>query len=180
MNPLNELLGPREIRKMIQVKAGDLIAIQNENRYTYAFVVTKIKHFGGNIIYGFHRSTEELIESDDLLSGDTSGFLAFIDLISAKRDGLISKIGKKIELPYANDPKIYRQAWPIKGSKGYNIRIFGEDSNMIEEYKVSSKDEITNEVLNLPEYQCEPIENFFNHVSRKWHQSNIETIWPNK
>ena len=159
---------------MIQVTAGDLIAIQKDDFYAYALVVTNIKLFGGNIVYGFHRTTKELINSEDLLNGDISGFLAFVDLIWAKRNGVISKIDKKIERPYAYDAKRYRQIWPTKGANGYHIKIIDEYVELIDEFKVTSKNDISQDVLLLPEFECMSIDRFFERISSQWHQSKIE------
>ena len=78
---------------MIKLKEGDVIAFKRGDRYYYAVVITPIIMFGGNLVYAFHMTTDDLISLAELLKRQTSGFNAVVDFILAKREKRIIKLG---------------------------------------------------------------------------------------
>lgn len=85
-----------EEEDMIQLLPADLIAVESNGRYYYALVLDRIRLFGGNWAFAFHRSSDTLLEQEAILS-DRRGFNAFIDFIWAKRDNRITRIARGID-----------------------------------------------------------------------------------
>ena len=71
---------------MIRISPGDLVGVRANDRYYYALVLDRVRLFGGNWVFVFHRSSEDLLNAVDVLTGPVSGFNAFVDFIWAKRD----------------------------------------------------------------------------------------------
>ena len=86
---------------MIQIRPGDLIAINFEGWYYYALILDRIRLFGGNWAYVFHRRSEELLAPDIFLDGRQPGFHAFVDFIHGKREDRITRLQRKV------DPSLY-------------------------------------------------------------------------
>src|SRR5712691_6214107 len=64
-------------RAMIQISPGDLIAVATEGRYYYALVLDRVRLFGGNWVFVFHRSSQNILDAADLLDGPRTGYHAF-------------------------------------------------------------------------------------------------------
>ena len=92
---------------MIQQRPGDVLEIEFENRFYYLVVVTKIFMFGGNIVYAFH-GTGEQIENFSWFPSK-SGFNTCTDLLMPKKQGVVKKIGT------VENPKDYLISNYIKG-----------------------------------------------------------------
>jgi len=86
---------------MIRITLGDLLAVAINDKYYYALVLDRIQLFGGNWTFVFHRTSDQLLAAEEILSGPQSGFHAFVDFIWAKREGRITRLAKKINVaPY--------------------------------------------------------------------------------
>lgn len=86
---------------MIRIFPGDLLAVRAKNRYYYALLLERVRLFGGNWSYAFHRSSGELLQASELLAAGQPGFHAFIDFIWAKRENRIERLAKKVNVePY--------------------------------------------------------------------------------
>ncbi|MDQ4076708.1 MAG: hypothetical protein M3220_10755 [Chloroflexota bacterium] len=83
---------------MIRLSPGDLIAVESGGRFYYAVILSPVALFGGHWAYVFHRSSSDLLSSETLLSGDTSGYHAYVDFIWAKRENRITRIAKKVDV----------------------------------------------------------------------------------
>ncbi len=79
---------------MKRIKHGDIIAIKINNIFYYAFILDKIKLFGGNWTYVLHYTSNELHNHSELLENNLSGFHAFVDFINAKRENRIFVISR--------------------------------------------------------------------------------------
>lgn len=85
---------------MKRISPKDLISILYESKYYYFLVRSKIVLFGGNLTYVFHKTSDALLSSEELLGGDIAGFHTFVDFIDAKRNDEIIKLGSKLEFDY--------------------------------------------------------------------------------
>ncbi len=77
---------------MIRQQEGDFLEIEFEGKFYYVIVLTKIRMFGGNILYAFHTNGEK--QNPGLLLNDKtiSGFNLCADLLLAKRQGKVKRI----------------------------------------------------------------------------------------
>ena len=101
---------------MIRVNPGDLIAVTLNDRYYYAVMLDRIRLFGGNWAFAFHRTSGRLLSSAELLGGPQAGFHAFVDFIWAKREGRITIIARKIDIKPYDHVQYLRSAHAIKGT----------------------------------------------------------------
>lgn len=85
---------------MIRISPKDLISIKHNGIYYYFLVRTKIILLGGNLTYVFHRTSDELLEPEELLNNKSSGFHTFVDFYDAKKNGLITKLSSKVKFDY--------------------------------------------------------------------------------
>lgn len=82
---------------MRQLQEGDLIAIEASGKYYYALILSKIRLFGGNWTYVFHRRSDQLLPLEKVLTMPISGFNAFGDFIWAKREKRITGLARKLD-----------------------------------------------------------------------------------
>jgi hypothetical protein len=119
---------------MIQIRPGDLIAIRFQGRYYYALILDRIRLFGGNWVYVFHRRSDELLSADVFLDGRQSGFHAFVDFIHAKREDRITRLQRKV------DPNLYPSPGYLKAThhptrKASQWFIYDMDFNLVKRVK---------------------------------------------
>ena len=162
---------------MIQLRPGDLISIEHNGIFFYAFVITKIKLFGGNLLFGFHKTTKNPLQLEEVLNGGTAGFMSLVDLIQFKRAGTIHRLGKNMSVPYATEPKRYKQTFRKQEPGGYIVRLFDDTGEYLGEYNAEKKSDLPAEILEFPEYSTNSSELFTLNVKRKWHQSMIEALY---
>ncbi|MGB2956735.1 MAG: hypothetical protein WBB64_12310 [Anaerolineales bacterium] len=77
---------------MIRQQVGDVLEIHFEDKYYYIVILTKIVMFGGNIIFAFYGNGKRKTFED--LTNSKKGFNVCTDIILAKREGLVERIGK--------------------------------------------------------------------------------------
>ena|SRR5688572_12773417 len=81
---------------MIQISPGDLVGVRANNRYYYALVLDRVRLFGGNWVFAFHRTSSDLLDASDILAGPAAGgFHSFVDFIWAKRDERLVRLARK-------------------------------------------------------------------------------------
>lgn len=115
---------------MIHIRPGDLIAVRFEGRYYYSLILDRIRLFGGNWVYVFHRTSVGLLEADVFLDGRQPGFHAFVDFIHAKREDRITRIQRKI------DPGLYPAPGFLKAAHEHKHKasqwfIYDMDFNLV-------------------------------------------------
>jgi hypothetical protein len=75
---------------MIQQRIGDLLEIEEDGKYFYVVVLTKVVMFGGNILFAFHNDGEK--REVNSLAPDGSGFNICADLLLPKREGRLTRL----------------------------------------------------------------------------------------
>lgn len=75
---------------MIRQQIGDLLEVQEDRKYYYIVVLTKVVMFGGNIVFAFHNDGE-LRELENLRVSD-GGFNICSDLLLAKREKRVRRL----------------------------------------------------------------------------------------
>jgi hypothetical protein len=75
---------------MIQQRIGDLLEIEEDGKYFYVVVLTKVVMFGGNILFAFHNDGKKCKVSN--LVSDSSGFNICADLHLPKREGRVTRL----------------------------------------------------------------------------------------
>jgi len=100
---------------MIRQQVGDVLEIQYEGNWFYIVILTKIVMFGGNIIFAFHNRGKKL--SYDELLKSKEGFNVVADLILAKREGVVQRIGKVNDADKYFTTKYLRGSWTDKVGK---------------------------------------------------------------
>ena len=83
---------------MIQMRPGDLVAVEVDSQYYYALILDKIRLFGGNWVFVFHLKSKETLTSETILSAEHNGFYAFVDFIHAKREDRIQRLARGIDV----------------------------------------------------------------------------------
>jgi hypothetical protein len=82
---------------MTQVHPGDLVQVAANGRFFYAITLDKIRLFGSQLCFVFHRTSEQPLESAEVLRGPLEGFYEIVDFIWAKREDRIERIAKKLD-----------------------------------------------------------------------------------
>ena len=100
---------------MIRQQVGDVLEIQYEGNWFYIVILTKIVMFGGNIIFAFHNSGKKL--SFDELLECKEGFNVVADLLLAKREGVVLRLGKVNDVDSYFTTKYFRGSWTDKEGK---------------------------------------------------------------
>lgn len=86
---------------MIQIRPRNLLTVRANDKYYYALVLDKIRLFGGNWVYAFHKTSNELLSASELLANVQPGFHAFVDFIWAKRESRVERLAKNVDVqPY--------------------------------------------------------------------------------
>lgn len=75
---------------MIQQKIGDLLEIEEDGKYYYVVVLTKVVMFGGNILFAFHNGGEK--REVNYLSASEGGFNICADLLWPKRERRVKRL----------------------------------------------------------------------------------------
>jgi hypothetical protein len=94
---------------MIQLKPRDLVAISANSKYYYALLLDRIRLFGGNWTFVYHRTSAELLTPGEVLGGSRSGFHAFVDFIWAKREGRATRLCRGVSTEEFEGPGFVKQ-----------------------------------------------------------------------
>jgi hypothetical protein len=129
---------------MIQQQIGDLLQIEEDGRYFYVVVLTKVVMFGGNILFAFHNDGEKR----DLrgLSPDCNGFNICADLLLPKREGRVTRLHRLKDLS-----PFWRTEY-VKGTPTYG-RGVKADVWYIYNIRDSAGEHITRVAQLTPEYR---------------------------
>jgi len=100
---------------MIQIKPADLVAVRANGKYYYALIVDRVRLFGGNWTFVFHRSSSELLDASAILEGEPSGFNAFVDFIWAKRESRLTRLMRGVNTKPFFGPGRLKGTSTIKG-----------------------------------------------------------------
>ena len=103
---------------MIQQRIGDLLEIQEDGKYFYVVVLTKIVVFGGNIVFAFHNDGEKR-EVTRLVAGE-SGFNICTDLLLPKRERRLKRLHRYEDIS---------EFWQSQYVKGHNEYRPGAKAN---------------------------------------------------
>ena len=104
---------------MIQQRIGDLLEIEEDSKYFYVVVLTKVVMFGGNILFAFHNDGERREVSS--LAPDGPGFNICADLLLPKREGRLNRLHRYEDVtPF----------WRSKYAKGTNEHRLGVKSKV--------------------------------------------------
>jgi hypothetical protein len=103
---------------MIQIRAGDLIAVRTNEKSVSFAILTKQILFGGHWCFVFYKSLSEL----PAITTDVAniGFNAFVDFIVAKREKRLARISRGNDFRHLNGPELLIQE-PLKGEVNYRI-----------------------------------------------------------
>lgn len=112
--------------------------------------------------YAFHRTSENILDFDDLLKGDISGFHAYIDFIEAKRSNTIVKLTKEVEFPIKT-PEIVKMTPALPGNKANKWFFFSLDDEPIGETNELSEIE-----KHYPSQIMHPISLTYEMIKRKY------------
>ncbi len=99
---------------MIQIAPGDLVAVEAEGRYYYAFILDKVRLFGGNWAFVLHASSEKVRSATEVLSGPRTGLHAFVDFIWAKRERRLLRLARTLDTASFRGPGFLRGTTAIK------------------------------------------------------------------
>jgi len=75
---------------MIQQRIGDLLEVEEERKYFYVVVLTRVVMFGGNILFAFH--TDGAKRDIHRLTVGSRGFNICADLLRPKREGRVVRL----------------------------------------------------------------------------------------
>jgi hypothetical protein len=100
---------------MIQIRADDLIAVAASGKYYYALVLDRIRLFGGNWTFVFHKTSSEPLAADQILNTPHEGFHAFVDFIWSKREKRVSRIARNVDVERFRGPSFLKQSNTLKG-----------------------------------------------------------------
>jgi hypothetical protein len=104
---------------MLQLRPGDLVAIENDGVHVVAAILTKQILFGGHWSFMFH-GTHEAVPSKLDFAGKPSGFNAAVDFILPKREGRLTRILRDGSFSALLGPELVTQA-PLRGEKNYRV-----------------------------------------------------------
>jgi len=100
---------------MIVPQPGDLVAVQAHEKYYYAIILERIRLFGGNWTFVFHRTSAIPLTSVEILAGPRAGFHAYVDFMWAKKEGRLTRIERKVDTSQFAGPGSLKSANDLLG-----------------------------------------------------------------
>jgi hypothetical protein len=98
------------------LKRGDLIAVRRDDVFVYALILSKIRLFGGNGAYVFHKTGPDRLSVAQLLETKDEGFHAFVIFYEAKKEGRIEVLQRNIDpRDVCQEPLHYKMTFTTKG-----------------------------------------------------------------
>jgi hypothetical protein len=110
---------------MIHQRIGDLLEIEEDGKYFYVVVLTKVVMFGGNILFAFHNDGKKCKVNS--LAPDGAGFNICADLLLPKREGRATRLHRYEDVT---------AFWRTKYAKATNEYRLGVKSNDWFIYKI--------------------------------------------
>ena len=155
---------------MIRLNPKDLIAIKHDGEYFYYLVRTKIKFFGGNMVFVFHRTSSELLGTEELLAGNVEGFHTFVDFIEAKKKNTMKKMARNVDIQ-TPVPQLTKMSPSLPGKKAEMWHFHDLDDNLKDSSPTLSKEQ-----AKYPTQESILVENTFEMVKLKTPEGYDERI----
>jgi hypothetical protein len=150
--------------RVLQIRPGDLIAVEQGHAAVVFAILTKQILFGGHWSYVFHGARDRVSLSKVEPTGP--GFNAAVDFIVPKRENRLIRISRANDFSSLMGPELLQQQ-PAKGETNYHIWRW-RDGKRIEADRVRVTASPTREERSAPEYACMPAEWAFRLASRHW------------
>lgn len=104
---------------MLQLRPGDLVAVENSGTYVVAAILTKQILFGGQWSFIFH-GAHDGVPASFAVESAPSGFNAAVDFIVPKREKRLTRISRGNSFADLLGPELVTQA-PLPGGTNYRI-----------------------------------------------------------
>jgi hypothetical protein len=147
---------------VLQIRAGDLVAIQKDDLYVVVAILTPTLLLGGRWCFVAHNAWREMIDEVE----SSSGFNAFIDFIVPKREGRIARIRRNADFSTLQGPELLQQP-PLKGEKNYRIWRWKDHRREAVEYLHFTSSPTVDE-KSSPHYSTIPADFAWALASRAW------------
>jgi hypothetical protein len=110
---------------VLQIRPGDLVAIERDGLYVLAAILTRQLLFGGHWCFLAHHARHELPkdEADERIS---PGYNAFVDFIGPKREGRIVRLRRSAEFSSLYGASLLQQP-PLEDEKNFRIWQWKDD-----------------------------------------------------
>ena len=149
---------------MLQLRPGDLIAVEKDGSRIFFAILTRQILFGGHWSFVFHGSLESLPSSGGSVA--SSGFNAVVDFIVPKRENRVVRISRGNDFSSLIGPELLQQA-PLGGEKNYRIWRWNNHQREDAEF-VRFTPAPTAEEKVAPHYSCLPADFAYDLAARKW------------
>ncbi len=150
---------------VIQIRRGDVIAIQADGLQYVAIILSKKMLFGGNWCF-IHHNARPVPSVCDLDADVKRGFYAFVDFNVPKREGRTSLISRGNDISRFARPRLLQQS-PARGETRYSIWCWeGENPRGAKHLRATSSP--SPEELSLPHYSCFPADWACRLAARRW------------
>jgi len=144
---------------MIQIRPGNLLNVRFGGRDVVFAVLTKRALFGGNWSFVFHDPPGGQL-------GSGQGFNAFVDFVSPKRDGRVSRLSAGNDFSDLGGSSLLKQQ-PTRGESAYAIyRWSNLEVDSVVHIRTTRSP--TAEELSAPEYSCIPADFACELALRRW------------
>lgn len=157
---------------MIQLRPGDLVAVQKEDTYVLFAILTKQILFGGHWCFVSHQHRNVLPAAADVVLG--SGFNAAVDFIVAKREQRVFRISRGNDFSSLMGPELLQQP-PLKGQSTYRFWKWKNGKREEAEY-IRFTPSPTREEVSAPHYSCIGADFAFELAAHHWNPSS--SMWP--
>jgi hypothetical protein len=158
---------------VLQHRAGDLLAVQNQDLFVLFAVLTKAIIFGGNWTFVFYQLYDRL-PSQPSTWNPSQGFNAFVDLIAPKREGRLHRISRGNDFAALAGPRLLQQE-PTLGSRNFQIYRWRNKSERSGVEYVHFTDKPTPEEAAAPRYSCLSADFAWDLAARNW--TTDQTMW---
>jgi len=155
---------------MLQIRPGDLVAIQKNDLYVVVAVLTPQLLFGGHWCFVAHNARPDLVDDETEF---TSGFNAFVDFIVPKREGRISRLRRNADFSSLRGSLLLQQP-PAKGEKNYRLWQWKDDQREAVEY-LRFTPSPTREQQSTPHYATISADRAWDLASRAW--TPDQSLW---
>jgi hypothetical protein len=149
---------------LVQIRPGDLVAVETDGGSVHFAVLTKQILFGGHWCFVFYdRMAERPSRTQEVAH---MGFNAFVDFIQPKRAGRVTTVSRTNDFSYLSGPELLQQQ-PLKGQVNYRIWRWKDKQRQEVEY-VRFTDSPTDTERCAPEYSCLRADFACELATRKW------------
>lgn len=152
---------------MIQLRAGDLIAVRKDEAHVLFAILTKQILFGGHWSFVFHRPRKTAPSDYDRAIG--AGFNAVVDFIVPKRESRVVRISRGNNFSSLMGSELLQQE-PLKDEKNYRIWRWKSKERIEAEY-VRFTPSPSREERSAPRYSCMRADFAWDLAEREWEES---------